>query len=130
MGKQFIQPKGLYTHPYFTHVAKVSSGSYLFVAGQAARDVNGNIVGKGNLEIQVRKAYENLRIALEAGGATLKDVVKTTIYVKSTLDFKKVYPIRAEFFTETPPPNTLIEVKQLADPDLLFEIEAIAIVDR
>lgn len=130
MGKKIIQPEGLYKHPYFSHVAKVSGGTQLFIAGQAPRDVNGNIVGKGNMEIQVRKAYENLKIALEAGGATFKDVVKTTIYVTSIPEFRKVWKVRAEFFTETPPPNTLIEVNNLADPDIMFEIEAIAVVNR
>jgi 2-iminobutanoate/2-iminopropanoate deaminase len=129
MTKKIVHPDSLHRSPFYSHVVKVTRGALLFIAGQVPRDSYGNVVGKGSMGIQAKKAYENLKIALEAGGATLNDVVKTTIFVTSIEEFQKVSEIRRFFFPENPPPNTLVEVKRLAHPEIMFEIEAIAAID-
>ena len=128
MEKKIIQPQELYKNPYYSHVIKVPAGTLIFVAGQVARDKDGNTVGKGDMFAQARKSYENLKLALEAAGATLGDVIKTTIFVTNMEAFQKVSQVRTEYFPTNPPANTLVEVRRLAHPDLLFEIEAIAVV--
>ena len=112
----------------YSQGAVVSSGKLVFVAGQVALDASGNLVGKGDMAVQVRQALSNLKIALEAGGAKLETVVKTTTYVTSIDDYHRGgAEIKKEFFPADPPPGTLVEVKRLSHPDFLVEIEAVAL---
>ena len=129
MERVILQPKGLAKSIFYSSGYKVKGGTLLFIAGQVGRDADGNVVGKGNMEVQTRRGYENLKLVLESGGGTLSDVVKTTIFVTDIEAFQKVSMVRAEFFPKDPPPNTLVEVKRLAHPDLMFEIEAIAVIN-
>jgi enamine deaminase RidA (YjgF/YER057c/UK114 family) len=71
---------------------------------------------------------ENMKTALAAAGATFADVVKITNYVTDAKEYPKVAPIREEYLKEPYPASTLIEVQSLIYPDLLIEIEAIAVV--
>jgi len=129
-----IQPDGLHQrvlkgHPVYTHVVIASGQSLVFIAGQLARDKDGNVVGKGDMAAQIRQVGENLRIALEAAGLTLKDVVKTTTYVTDIDEFFKHPDVRAEIFGQSLPTSTTVEVRRLSHPDLMVEIEAIAMLD-
>ena len=72
---------------------------------------------------------ENLKLCLEAGGARFEDVVKVTNYVLDAAEYPKVAPIREEYLREPYPASTLVEVKGLLYPELLIEIEAIAVVE-
>ncbi|MGJ4729422.1 RidA family protein [Luteimonas sp. SDU101] len=99
----------------------------LFVSGQAGYDASGKIV-PGNFLAQGRKAFENLRRALEAGGSGLDRVVKVTIFVTDMADFGDVVTLRREFFSEPYPADTIAQVSALYDPAVKIEIEAIAIV--
>ncbi len=107
----------------------VPAGRMVFASGQVARGVDGQLVGRGDIRAQTRKVLENTRAVLAEAGATLDDVVKVTVFVTSLAEhFSAIHEIRAEFFTSDYPASTLVEVSRLVDPDMLIEIEAIAVV--
>src|ERR1700687_2980824 len=103
-----------------------TAASLLSTAVQAALDAEGAIVGKDDPAAQSAQAFENLRRVLAAGGATLDDVVKLTIYVTSRDCRKAVADVRQSLFAEPRPASTYLIVAGLAVPDLLVEVEAIA----
>ncbi|CAO4156813.1 RidA family protein [Methylorubrum sp. SL192] len=102
-------------------------GNLLFISGQAGAADDGRIV-EGGFRAQGEQAFANLRRALEAGGSSLKDVVKVTIFVTDMSHFKDVVELRRQFFSEPYPADTIAEVKALYDPAAMIEIEAIAAV--
>ncbi|APX83651.1 enamine deaminase RidA [Methylorubrum extorquens] len=102
-------------------------GNLLFISGQAGAADDGRIV-EGGFWAQGEQAFANLRRALEAGGSSLKDVVKVTIFVTDMSHFKDVVELRRQFFSEPYPADTIAEVKALYDPAAMIEIEAIAAV--
>lgn len=99
----------------------------LFISGQAGADDNGKIVAGGFLA-QGEQAFSNLRRALEAGGSSLKDVIKVTIFVTDMGHFQDVVALRRRFFSAPYPADTLAEIKALYDPAAMIEIEATAAV--
>ncbi|PYM16369.1 MAG: hypothetical protein DMD81_12640 [Candidatus Rokuibacteriota bacterium] len=134
MKRQNIQPKELNTrvlggHVLYSHVVVVEeSRKTIYVAGQLARDPQGNVVGKGDMRAQIRQVGENIKAALAAAGATLADVVKTNTYVTDLGEFFKHVDVRMEYFGALPT-STTVEVRKLAHPDLMVEIECIAVRD-
>ena len=82
MGKQHINPQGLFQIPSFTQVVKTSGSHTVYIAGQGAFDADMNLVGAGDYRAQSARAFQNLAIALEAAGAAPEDVVSTVMYVK------------------------------------------------
>ncbi len=129
MEKKFINPDTLHAPRGYTHVVTVAGGRMLFVAGQVAVDKEGQIVGRGDLKTQARKAAENLAAALKSAGASLADVVKMNTYVVNYKpdDYRAIADMRREFFPkENAPASTLIGVAALAIDGLLIEIEAVA----
>ena len=102
-------------------------GNLLFISGQAGADEDGQIVS-GGFRAQGEQAFANLRRALEAGGSSLDDVIKVTIFVTDMGNFKEVVELRRQFFSEPYPADTIAEVKALYDPKVMIEIEAIAAV--
>jgi 2-iminobutanoate/2-iminopropanoate deaminase len=133
MPRQNIQPEALSTRVVqgqvlYSHVVVVEGRRTIFIAGQLARDRHGNVVGKGDMRAQIRQVGENLKAALAAAGATLNDLVKTTTYVTDIDEFFKHVDVRMEYFGALPT-STTVEVRRLAHPDLLVEIDAIAVVD-
>ena len=113
--------------PYLLSQA-IKVGNLLFVSGQAGYDDEGKVV-EGGFLAQGEQAFSNLRRALEAGGASLKDVVKVTIFVTDMqAQFKDVVELRRRFWSAPYPADTIAEVKGLYDPRVMIEIEAIAAV--
>lgn len=100
----------------------------MFCAGAVAFDGEGNIVGVGDIVAQTRQVMENLRLALEAADASFADVVKVTNYVLDASQWSQVLPVRAEYIPEPFPASTFVEVRALMFPELLIEIEAVAVV--
>ena len=98
-------------------------GDLLFISGQAGYDVDGQIV-QGTAQGEL--AFANLRRALVAGGSSLADVVKVTIFLTDMGDFSKVVDLRRKFFTPPYPADSIVEVKGLYLPDVMIEIEALA----
>lgn len=105
----------------------IKANGWLFISGQAGAGENGKIVAGGFLA-QGRQAFANLRRALEAGGASLKDVVKVTIFVTDMGHFDDVVALRREFFGAPYPADTIAQIQALYDPAAMIEIEAIAAV--
>jgi len=133
MKRQNIQPEALATrvlagHVLYSHVVVVEGRRTIFVSGQLARDRHGNVVGKGDMRAQLRQVGENITAALAAAGATLSDIVKATTYVTDIEEFFRHVDVRMEYFGALPA-STTVEVRRLAHPDLLVEIEVIAVVD-
>jgi enamine deaminase RidA (YjgF/YER057c/UK114 family) len=114
--------------PYAHVVVAPSGGRLVFCAGAVAFDADGNVVGQGDIVAQTRQVMENLRLALQAAGATFADVVKVTNYVVDASEWPKILPVRAEYLKEPYPASSFIEVSALMFPDLLIEIEAVAVV--
>lgn len=101
----------------------------IYVSGQAAIDLNGNVVGAGDFDAQATQAFENLQAVLQAGGSDLSKVLKVTIFLKDMGNFQKVVGLREKYFTPPYPADTIVEITGLALPELVIEIEAIALVD-
>jgi enamine deaminase RidA (YjgF/YER057c/UK114 family) len=128
---QHINPPGLVTSPAYSQAVKAKPGTVIWVAGQVAQNAKGELVGKGDLKAQVNQVWENLKVALEASGATFKDVVKITTYVvnykPSMRDDLRAARLRFMGSTE-PPASTLVGVQSLASEDWLVEIEVTAVI--
>jgi enamine deaminase RidA (YjgF/YER057c/UK114 family) len=133
--REKIQPQGMHVvmragQPAYTHVVTVSgTGKMIFVAGQLARDANGNLVGKGDMRAQIQQVGENIKTGLEAAGATLADIVKTNTFVTNYEEYTKHGDMRARYFGPATPTSTTVQISRLADPDAMVEIEAIAVID-
>ena len=104
-------------------------GQTIYVAGQLPYDKDGNLMGLGDIKAQTRRVFENVRAVVEAGGGTMDDVVKLTVFV-TDVRFREPYgEVRTEFFGPNPPASTLVQIANLAQPGALIEIEAIAALD-
>jgi enamine deaminase RidA (YjgF/YER057c/UK114 family) len=114
----------------YSQVVEVTgSGRMIFLAGQVARDGAGNDVGKGDMRAQIEQVGENIKDALESVGATLEDIVRTTTYVTDIDEYFKHADVRLRYFGNATPTSTTVEVRRLASPDHLVEIEAFALTD-
>jgi enamine deaminase RidA (YjgF/YER057c/UK114 family) len=100
-------------------------GDVLYVSGQAGYDDDGKIVA-GGFRAQGEQAFANLRRALEAGGSSLSQVAKVTIFVTDMGHFNEVVELRRKYFSEPYPADTIVEIKALYTPEAMIEIEAIA----
>ena len=115
--------------PSYSHVVTVSgTGKLVYTAGQLARDIDGNCVGKGDMRAQIEQVGENIKAALEAAGATLADIVKTTTYVTDMTEYFKHQDMRMRYFADAVPTSTTVQVVRLSRPEFMVEIEAFAIV--
>ena len=123
---QRVNPEGLAT-PLAAYSQVVRAGSLVTTAGLIALDPEGKVVGEGDVEAQVRKTLDNLVIALESVGASLTDVIKTTLYVSDMADYKAVNDIYNQYFADIRPARATVEAP-LVMPSLLFEMDAIAVV--
>ena len=104
-------------------------GDLLFISGQAAVDAQGRIVGVGDFEAQAKQTFENLDRVLRAGGSSLKNVIKVTIFLTDMGYFDRIVDLRGQWFTAPYPADTIVAVRSLYSPDAMIEIEAIAVVD-
>ena len=129
MQKEFIDPPELGTPPnnIYHHVVKV--GNTVYIAGQLSRDVNGQPIHAGDAEAQTIQAWANLEAAVKAAGGTLADIVKTNTYVVGRENMAGVRAGRAKAQPpEGRPTSTTVIVAGLADPELVVEVEAIAVI--
>ena len=104
-------------------------GDLLFISGQAAIDQSGRMVGVGDFEAQAKQAFENLDRVLRAGGSSLRNVVKVTIFLTDMTNFDRIVSFAGQWFTAPYPADTIVEVRSLYSPDAMIEIEAIAVAD-
>jgi 2-iminobutanoate/2-iminopropanoate deaminase len=112
--------------PPISHYADaVVAGDSLYISGIVPIDAEGNVVGD-DVVAQTRQVFANMRLVLAAAGAQPSDVVKVTVYLLDVDDRPLINPVRQEFFGDTRPASTLVEVSRLAVPGARVEIEAIA----
>jgi 2-iminobutanoate/2-iminopropanoate deaminase len=116
--------------PSYSHVVTVSgTGKLVYTAGQLARDIDGNCVGKGDMRAQMEQVFVNLDRCLKAAGATWADVVKTNTFVTDFDEFQKCGDVRMRYLGVATPTSTTVGVTRLASPDFMVEIEAVAVVN-
>jgi reactive intermediate/imine deaminase len=130
MEKQIINPARLCKpHATYSHAVKVKAGHLLFIKGETARDKDFNLIGKGDVIAQSRQIFENIKVILEEAGGSFDNVVKIVTYVTDIGAISALQAVRSEYFKSGYPVTTMVEVSRLATPDLLVEIEAIAVLD-
>ena len=105
----------------------IQIGDTVYTAGQVALDPDGNVVGAGDMKAQTRQVMENLKTVLEAAGSSLEEVVKIVVYVTDMNRMAEVQEVRREYFSNSRPDSTGVEITALAFPGLMVEIEAIAV---
>jgi reactive intermediate/imine deaminase len=113
----------------YTHVVEVTGGRTLYISGQVALDQAGAVVGKGDLMTQTQQVFENLKSALAASGATFAHVVKMTVFMTDVSEIQAFRDVRDRYFVKEPPASSLVQVVRLIRPELMIEIEAVAVVD-
>lgn len=119
------------TSPYATKMGfsrAVRVGNYICVGGTAPIDDNGNTVGINDASIQTRQCIKTIEKALNEAGASLKDVVRTRMLLTNIDNWKEVAAIRAEYFKDILPVDTVVEVSKFINPEWLIEIEVDAII--
>lgn len=113
----------------YNHFVRIDAPkSLIFVSGQVSRDSEGQQVGRGDMLEQTRQCLRNVQTNLEAAGASMADVVWTTVYTTDIREFRQIVAAREEFFRDNLPTSTMVEVSHLADPGLLVEITVIAAI--
>ncbi|MDX1944129.1 MAG: RidA family protein [Pirellulaceae bacterium] len=127
----FLNPPTLCPTFGWTHVVTTSGGKTIHISGQVAVNERGEVVGKGDLKRQTEQAFENIRLALAAVGATFEHVVKTNLYVVGLKPehVPIIREVRARYISKDhPPASTLVGISALVGPDWLIEIEAQALL--
>lgn len=101
-------------------------GDLVFLSGQAAISPAGDIIGVGDFDAQLAQTFANIETVLAAAESDLSTIVKVTIYLTDMANFPKIVDARRQYFTPPYPADTIVEVKSLALPELLVEIDVIA----
>jgi reactive intermediate/imine deaminase len=110
-----------------TWAQAVRAGNMLFISGQIALDAEGHIVGKDDFAAQAEQVFTNLRTLLVETGYGFEHVCKITVFLTDMNERQTFAEIRKKHFSDHPPASTLVEVSQLAMPDLKVEMEAVAV---
>ena len=126
---RFINPETLHPPFGYSHVAEVTAGRPVYIAGQVALDPTGALVGADDIRAQTRQVFDNLRAALEAVGAGFEQVVKLNFYLVDATQLPVVREVRDQYLnTRQPPASTAVEVRRLFREDALIEVEAVAVI--
>jgi 2-iminobutanoate/2-iminopropanoate deaminase len=122
-------PPALSAPTGYTHIVEVTGpAKTIYISGQIAFDKNGALVGAGDMKAQAEQVFKNLQAALTAAGATFADVVKMNSYITDMSKAQAVRDVRAIYFKDATPASTFVEVKGLVRPELLLEIEVVAVI--
>jgi enamine deaminase RidA (YjgF/YER057c/UK114 family) len=133
--REFINPKDLIAPgpAGYSHVAKVNRGTLVHISGQVPSDASGKLIGEGDFEAQVEQIFANIKVAVEAAGGTMADIVKLNYFLVAEVDqaiVPKMRPIRDRYInTANPPASTFVVVSRLMRPGWMLEVEAVAAID-
>jgi 2-iminobutanoate/2-iminopropanoate deaminase len=129
MGKTTLNPEGLpVPRGSYSLVAVAQPGRMVFIAGQTASDPQGNVVGVGDVRAQTRYIIEKIKRAVQAGGGTIDDVVAMSVFTTDVRYHRDINDTRREVLGSNFPTSTMVQVVALARPELLLEINAIAVI--
>lgn len=126
MAIERLNPPTVHAPAGYTHAVKV--GSTVYVSGQVPLAPDGTLVAPDDASLQAEQVYRNLEAVLTAAGASLRDVVKVTTFLTRPEDIPALRDARERHLSEAPPASSMVVVSRLARPDLLVEIEAVAVV--
>ncbi len=130
MELKFVNPEKVAKLPKpAAHGAIVGPGRLIAVAGQIATNIHGEVVGVGDIKAQTRQVLENMSTILKEVGASLDNVFKVTIFLTDIGQIGDVLEVRREYFKNSTPAATAVEIKALVRKELLVEIEALAMID-
>jgi 2-iminobutanoate/2-iminopropanoate deaminase len=128
MHKELVNPWEWQNQLGFSQAWRVEgAGAIVFVSGQVAYTSDGKLVGDADFEAQTRQVFENLRTVVEQAGTTLGSIVKLTVFLTDMGNLREYGRIKAEFFTGEQPASTAVGVTALARPELMLEVEALAV---
>ena len=128
---EHINPKELSKNPAFSQIVTTQgNGKTIYIGGQDAVNVKGEIIGKGDLAAQTEQVMKNLQTALLASGATFDNLVKLSIYMVNGQNIKSGFEVSQKYFSKlkNPPVISVLIVSGLANPDFMVEIDAIAFI--
>jgi 2-iminobutanoate/2-iminopropanoate deaminase len=127
--KKIVQPEDLPVRKSHSQVVTVTGGTLVFIAGMTSRsEVDAQPVHRGDMRAQLRQCCENIGRALRAVGGDYADVVKTTTFTTDVEEYHRVNDERAKYFKSDLPTSALIGVVRLAHPDLMVELEVMAVI--
>ena len=127
--KRIVQPKDVPVRKSHSQVVTVTGGTLVFIAGMTSRsEMDAQPVHKGDMRAQLRQCCENIGRALRAVGGDYSDVVKTTTFTTDVEEYHRVNDERAKYFKSDLPTSALIGVVRLAHPDLMVELEVMAVI--
>ncbi|GAA5532114.1 RidA family protein [Deinococcus aluminii] len=126
---RFVNVPALGRAPGYSHLAEVRGGRTVYLSGQIAVDGSGATVGAGDFTAQARKVFGNIALALAEVGLTFDSVVKLTFFLTDFAHLPQMRAVRDEFVNlQTPPTSSAVQVAALVRPELLIEVEAIAVI--